>query len=480
MRAILLAAGHSEITTGPISNIEIRGIRLLDLQVSFLRNAGAEQIILVAGHASEKVSRADIEIRKNHFWMGNGSISSLETVSDLLDGADDILIAYGDTLFDVSVINKLTKSSAPVSIIGLSGKNPSDSSNYREYGRTSPFLRLLEITAQRHNEDNQFIFTGLVFVRRGAAKSFGTCISKASADRTAHVGAALNELIAMGAPVTVLPIQDGWVEFNTMSKFESMMQSSLLINQVVQIHVNWIDRLKGYEKIDWVNNDDLISNIVDVAREAKNDRIIDLGTGTGKVLLAARQSLNSQEAWGVDLCQASLEKIPNHTGLILMREDIESLANIPDDYFDLATARMVFHHINDTSRAMDNIFRILNKGGLFVICEGSPPTIRTIKWYTEMFRYKEDRKTLTEVDLINLLLRAGFEKVQTRSIVMRNCSLNNWLDNSGIPDQNIQILKEMHHNAPSYVKDDYEMKFENGDCLMTWRFAITYGRKPLK
>ena len=49
---------------------------------------------------------------------------------------------------------------------------------------------------------------------------------------------------------------------------------------------------------------------------------------------------------------------------------------------------------------MDNIFRILNKGGIFVICEGSPPTIRTIKWYTEMFRYKEDRKTLTEVDLI--------------------------------------------------------------------------------
>ena len=47
MKAVLLAAGHSEITTGPISNIEIRGIRLLDLQVSFLRNAGAEQIILV-------------------------------------------------------------------------------------------------------------------------------------------------------------------------------------------------------------------------------------------------------------------------------------------------------------------------------------------------------------------------------------------------------------------------------------------------
>ena len=122
MRAVLLAAGHSEITTGPISNIEIRGIRLLDLQVSFLRNAGAEQIILVAGHASEKVSRADIEIRKNHFWMGNGSISSLEAVSDLLDGTDDVLIAYGDTLFDVSVINKLTKSSAPVSIIGLTAR----------------------------------------------------------------------------------------------------------------------------------------------------------------------------------------------------------------------------------------------------------------------------------------------------------------------------------------------------------------------
>jgi hypothetical protein len=82
------------------------------------------------------------------------------------------------------------------------------------------------------------------------------------------------------------------------------------------------------------------------------------------------------------------------------------------------------------------------------------------------------------VDLINLLLRAGFENVQTRSVVMKNASLNNWLDNSGIPEQNIRTLKDMHHNAPAFVKDDYEMKFENGDCLMTWRFAVTFGYKP--
>ncbi len=250
-----------------------------------------------------------------------------------------------------------------------------------------------------------------------------------------------------------------------------------LLEKVVEIHVDWSDRAKRYDKLDWVNNDKLLQTILDVAKDKRPSNLIDLGTGTGKVLLALQDRLKVKDAWGVDASQAMLDKIERTPGLHLSCDDCETLETIPSNYFDLATARMVFHHINDTGAAIKSIHRILRETGTFILCEGVPPTLRTIKWYTEMFRFKEDRKTLTEVDLINLLLKAGFSNVQTHTVVMKNASLNNWLDNSGIPSENIKILKELHHNAPPFVKDDYEMKFVNGDCLMTWRFAVTVGTK---
>jgi hypothetical protein len=77
-----------------------------------------------------------------------------------------------------------------------------------------------------------------------------------------------------------------------------------------------------------------------------------------------------------------------------------------------------------------------------------------------------------------MLLETGCESIAIKSVIIRRASLNNWLDHSGIPEENIKIIKEMHYNAPGYIKNDYDMQFEKGDCYMTWRFAIAYGRIP--
>jgi len=173
-----------------------------------------------------------------------------------------------------------------------------------------------------------------------------------------------------------------------------------------------------------------------------------------------------------------LDKVTRKEEVTLLCRDVERISDVPTGWFELATARMIFHHLNDTVAAARNVYDLITPGGMFIVCEGVPPTLRTIDWYTDMFRYKEDRNTLTEVDLINTLLRAGFQDMSTHSVVMHECSLNNWLGNAGIPQENVDIITEMHFNAPDYVKDDYAMRFVDGDCLMTWRFAVTTGIKP--
>jgi len=60
---------------------------------------------------------------------------------------------------------------------------------------------------------------------------------------------------------------------------------------------------------------------------------------------------------------------------------------------------------------------------------------------------------------------------------MKNMSLNNWLDNSGLPFRNVDIIKKMHYNCDTSVQNAYNMKFENDDILMDWKFSVVSGIK---
>jgi len=283
-------------------------------------------------------------------------------------------------------------------------------------------------------------------------------------------------MCSMGLDLCPVLIEHGWAEIASSEDYRQALADTVFIEKVVQIHTDWKKRSEKYNRLDWVNNDALLSTIAEIAIKLRPSRVLDVGTGTGKVLQTLKKCLGDGEFWGIDNSQAMLDRIVDRASLMLKCTDAETMDGVPERHFDLVTSRMAFHHINNSEQVMDRIVRVLREGGHFLVCEGVPPSLRTIRWYTEMFRYKEDRKTLTEVDLINMLHRAGFEDIVTQTVIIKRCSLNNWLDNSGIPEENIRLIKEMHSNAPTYVKDDYDMEFPGSDCLMTWKFAITHGR----
>jgi len=56
-------------------------------------------------------------------------------------------------------------------------------------------------------------------------------------------------------------------------------------------------------------------------------------------------------------------------------------------------------------------------------------------------------------------------------------SINNWLENSGLPFRNIDIIKKMHYDCDNLVKRAYNMKFKNNDILMEWKFSVVAGIK---
>jgi L-glutamine-phosphate cytidylyltransferase len=475
MKAIILAAGKPEIGDGPISNLDVSAQRLLDLQVSCLRSCGIDKIVLVAGYGSAQIVRADVDVRVNDAWEGRGSLSSLRFVANSILDGEDVLIIYGDTVFEPEVLKSALHSNGAVCPVCFLDRRGRDKGNFREYAVIENGA-LQSIVAQPDDHGVRTVFTGITLVRGSKTAALRNYLLNGSIHEKAHVGSLLNEMCLKGVDLTPVIIERGWAEITSTELYQEMRSNVVFLKKLTDIHTDWTSRAKKYDRLQWVNNDSLLSAITEIGASLSPATVLDVGTGTGKVLFALKDVLHQGEFWGIDSSQSMLDKIARKNEAVLKCTSIESAQDIPSRHFDLITARMVFHHINEPERALQSICRALKPDGALLICEGVPPTQRTAPWYTEMFRYKEDRKTITEVDLINMLLRAGFDDVVTRTIVMRNCSLNNWLDNSGIPPENIDIIKRMHYEAPDYVRDDYDMVYTDDDCLMTWKFAVTYGR----
>ncbi len=393
----------------------------------------------------------------------------------MFDANEDILVLYGDTIFDPDVVQAAQRSTGAICPVCFLDRSERDKGKFREYALIENGA-LRSIRAYSDGHSVRTVYTGLVLVRRAKTGVVRTYLENGAADDRAHVGALLNDMCARGVDLTPIIIEHGWAEITTDALYRDMLANTSFVAKVSQIHTDWTLRAKQYDRLQWVNHDVLLAGITEIALALKPKTVLDVGTGTGKILFALKDRLPPGEYWGIDSSQSMLDKIERKREATLRCENVETTDALPPNHFDLVTARMVFHHINDSDRALENIRRSLKRDGVLIICEGVPPTLRTVNWYTEMFRYKEDRKTLTEIDLINMLLRNGFGDVVTKTVVLANCSLNNWLDNSGIPQENIDIIKRMHYDAPAYVRDDYDMVYTGDDCLMTWKFAITSGR----
>ncbi|MFC1497436.1 class I SAM-dependent methyltransferase [Verrucomicrobiota bacterium] len=245
----------------------------------------------------------------------------------------------------------------------------------------------------------------------------------------------------------------------------------------INVKTDWGQCSATYDDLDWVSRDELLDAMVEMADVEEEQKVLDVGTGTGKVLLALKAICPDADYYGVDSCDAMLDKIDAAHNFKLQVRGVENLHGFPKNEFDLVTARMVFHHIDDLDKAMAEVHRVLKPGGKLIICEGNPPDRHSVSFYEEMFRYKEDRNTFLLDDLVNLFVRQHFKKITSKTIVLRDMSLNNWLDKSTIPASNVEIIKKMHQECDESVKRAYNMKIIKDDILMDWKFSLVLGVK---
>lgn len=118
--AIIIAAGFEEdllplIADRPKAMLDVRGKTLLERQIQALNECGVKDIAVVRGYRKERIDLPNIRYYDNDRFAETGELASLFEAEAEMTGR--FLFLYSDILFDPSVLEKLLKSQADVSVV---------------------------------------------------------------------------------------------------------------------------------------------------------------------------------------------------------------------------------------------------------------------------------------------------------------------------------------------------------------------------
>ncbi|MBD3164444.1 methyltransferase domain-containing protein [Candidatus Woesearchaeota archaeon] len=237
----------------------------------------------------------------------------------------------------------------------------------------------------------------------------------------------------------------------------------------------WKIRSEKYNELKWVNDSSYKSAIISSTDFCEKDLVLDVGTGTGVMAHTLAPLVN--EIIGLDISQDMLQHSNWKDNKYFIKRDIRDPI-FCDCVFDKIVARMVFHHITEnTQEAMDECYRILKYGGKMILAEGIPPKPEIKEDYATIFQLKEKRLVFLKQDLVNLMKKSGFQTIKTVEYIMKGFSINNWLRNSGLPEEKSNKIYELHVNASDEFKEAYNMKITEKDCLIDVKNLIIVGEK---
>ena len=114
MKVIILAAGQGTrlrpyTNDRPKCMVELGGKPLLFHQLSAIQRAGVklENITLIGGYLKERLKVAGVHFLSNERYKVTNMVSTLFCGESFMDPKEDLLICYGDIVYELSVLKIL-------------------------------------------------------------------------------------------------------------------------------------------------------------------------------------------------------------------------------------------------------------------------------------------------------------------------------------------------------------------------------------
>ncbi|OLC44127.1 MAG: hypothetical protein AUH43_19355 [Acidobacteria bacterium 13_1_40CM_65_14] len=162
------------------------------------------------------------------------------------------------------------------------------------------------------------------------------------------------------------------------------------------------------------------TRLIQLARIEARDRVLDLGCGTGTLMLLVRQTAPTADVHGVDgdleILRLATSKASDESLRLKVTAGMAWALPYQGDRFGRVLTTLVLHHLNreNKQRALGEAYRVLRAGGQLHIADWGKPHNRWMRVASLLVSAFDSRETTTDnvQGLIpELCLRAGFVNV---------------------------------------------------------------------
>lgn len=166
-----------------------------------------------------------------------------------------------------------------------------------------------------------------------------------------------------------------------------------------------------------------ILNYLDLA---KGKKILDVGCGTGVLVLLIKQKYPGAEVYGVDadpkILELARKKAQKENLKINFRQSLAEDLSFPDRFFDVVVSSMTLHHIPTRykKKALRETFRVLKPTGWCLIVDFAPARSKIMTKFLSLQNYFEHTKDHYEGKIPEFISEAGFKNIKRVDFVWPN------------------------------------------------------------
>jgi len=240
MRIIILAAGKGTrlmplTSDKPKCMVELNGKSLIEYQLDLFEKFNFSDINVVTGYLGEKIDLDAIKKFNNLHYDSTNMVATLFCASELFDGEDDILISYGDIVYNHKVLKAIEESSEKVNVV-----IDKDWRSYWEARMDDPLQdvetlkigvngNIIELGKKPNTyEDIQGQYIGLIKIRKDAVKQvknyYYNLDQSAAYDGQTFDNMYMTSFLQMMAdnilPLSPVYIEGGWIEVDEPTDLE--------------------------------------------------------------------------------------------------------------------------------------------------------------------------------------------------------------------------------------------------------------------
>lgn len=203
MKVVILAAGQGTrlrplTDDRPKCMVEVNGRSIIERQLDVMYDCGIEQkdITIIAGYRNDALKKrfegTSINIIINQEYESTNMVYSLMCARKLMEGQEDILISYGDIIYNEAVLGKILSAESDASVIVDDGwyaywsercENPLDDAETLMFDENDILTEIGQKTADLNRVQAQYI--GLMRFRASGLQAM-LDLAKTAEERTAN------------------------------------------------------------------------------------------------------------------------------------------------------------------------------------------------------------------------------------------------------------------------------------------------------